>query len=126
MKLSNLFILNTVIALPFGLGFLIAPGALAGLYGVTSNPATDLVGQFFGLSLVTIGLVTWYFRYIEDDDAQRAVMRGLLVGDALGLIVGLIGTLGGVINALGWLTVVLYLILVLGYGYFLFMKPRGS
>lgn len=124
MRLSNLFIFNTIVALPFGLGFLIAPEALAGLYGVASSPATNLIGQFFGLSLITIGLVTWNFRYIEDSDAQRAVIRGLLAGDMLGLIVGLIGTLSGVINALGWLTVVLYLILVLGYGYFLFIKPR--
>jgi hypothetical protein len=123
MKLSNLFVFNTIVALPFGLGFLLAPGAMANLYGVPTDPAANLIGQFFGVCLIAIGMLTWFARSVSDAKAQRAIMQALFIGDVLGLIVALMGMLSGVLNTLGWLTVALYLILSLGYGYFLFMKP---
>ena len=42
----------------------------------------------------------------------------------IGFVVSLLGQLSGVMNALGWLVVGLYLVLVgVGYGYFHFMRP---
>jgi len=49
-----------------------------------------------------------------------------LVGDAFGFIAALLGRLSGVLNALGWSTVALYLLLALGYGYFQSVKPSAS
>lgn len=124
MKLSNLFVFNTIVALPFGLGFLLAPGAMANLYGVPTDPAANLIGQFFGVCLIAIGLLTWFARGVDDSKAQRAIIQALFIADVLGLIVAVMGMVTGVLNALGWLSVALYLILSLGYSYFLFMK-RG-
>ncbi|OGO35336.1 MAG: hypothetical protein A2W35_22170 [Chloroflexi bacterium RBG_16_57_11] len=126
MKLSNLLIFNTIVALPFGLGFLLAPGAMANLYDVSTDPAANLIAQFFGVSLIAIGLLTWFARNVADSKAQKAIIQALLIADVLGLIVAVMGMVSGVLNTLGWLTVVLYLLLVLGYGYFLFMKPGKS
>ena len=42
---------------------------------------------------------------------------------AIGFIVALIGQLGAVVNNLGWSTVVIYLFLAVGFGYFHFKKP---
>jgi hypothetical protein len=37
--------------------------------------------------------------------------------------VAVLGQVSGVVNALGWLTVAVYLFYALGYGYFQFVKP---
>jgi hypothetical protein len=36
------------------------------------------------------------------------------------------GTLGGVMNSMGWLSVAIYLVLVLGFGYLYFMGQPVS
>jgi hypothetical protein len=126
MKLSNLFIFNAVVALPFGLGFLLAPGLMASLYQVETSPSANLVGQFFGVSLIAIGLVTWLARYVTDADAEKAIVLGLMISDVLGLIVALMGMVNGVLNALGWLSVAIYLVLSAGYAYFYFGKLRKA
>jgi hypothetical protein len=65
-------------------------------------------------------VLTWSVRNAPDSEARRAILLALLVGDAVGFIVALIGQLGGVVNALGWLTVVIYLLLAIGFAYFRF------
>src|SRR3989304_6058388 len=118
MKLSNLLILNAVIALAFGIGFLLLPGPLVALYGATPGPQINLVGQFFGVELIHVGLLAWLARNVADGLAQRAMVLAFLVGDALGLVIALIGTLSGVLNAVGGSAVVIYAILTLGYAHF--------
>jgi hypothetical protein len=56
----------------------------------------------------------------------RPVLAGNLVGDLVGLIVTVMGTLGGVMNSMGWLSVAIYLVLVLGFGYLYFMGQPVS
>ena len=58
--------------------------------------------------------------------ARRAIVRALFFGDAIGFILSLIAQLGGVVNNLGWLTVVIYLVLAVGFGYFHLKKPAGT
>ncbi len=53
-------------------------------------------------------------------------MLALFVGNAVGFIVAFMGQLAGVVNALGWLSVAIYLVLALGYGYFQFLKPSAA
>jgi hypothetical protein len=55
-----------------------------------------------------------------------AAVLGLFVNDAGGLIVALVATLSGVMNALGWSVVAIYLLFPVGYGYFQFVKPSES
>ena len=56
--------------------------------------------------------------------AQQAVMTANLTGDALGFVFMLIGQLGGVpgINALGWSSVLIYLLLAAGFAYLRFFS----
>ena len=123
MKLSSFLVLNAVIALVYGIGAVLVPGTVLTMYGMTPNPGMLLIGQFFGVALIGIGLVTWLARNVVDSAAQRAIILGLLISDVVGVIVALLGTLSGVMNAVGWSSVVIYLVLTLGYAYFQFMKP---
>ena len=126
MKFSNLLVLNAVFGLIFGIGFVLIPTTVVNLYGVTPGPAVNLVGQFFGVELIAVGLLSWLARNVMDSEAQGAITLAFLVSNVIGLIISIIGTLSGVLNTFGWSAVVIYLVLSLGYAYFQFMKPGAS
>ena len=126
MKLSSFLILNAVIALAFGIGFVLVPGTMGTLYGMTPGPDVNLIGQFFGVELIAVGLLCWLARDVSDSAAQHAMILAFLIAEVIGLIVSIMGTLAGVFNAVGWSAVAIYLVLSLGFAYFQFMKPSAS
>ncbi len=126
MKLSYLLIFNAIVALVYGIGFVLMPATMAGLHGVTPSPGTNLTGQFFGVTLIGIGLLVWFARNVTDPAARQAIVLAQLVATVIGVIVALMGTLSGVMNVVGWSAVGIYLLLALGYAYFQFMKPSAS
>jgi hypothetical protein len=126
MKFTNLLILNAVVCLPFGVGFILSPSAMSSLYGITANPATNLVGQFFGVELLAIGLFFWFARFVNDGYVRRAMCLAFMSADAIGVLVGLIGVVFHVFNSWGWSTVLIYLILSAGFAYFQFLAPDKS
>ncbi len=125
MKLSTLMVINAVVGLAYALGLLLMPATLLSLHGMTSGSSEKLMAQFFGVALVAIGLLTWFARNVTDADTRRAIILALLVSNAIGVIVSVLGTLPGVMNALGWSAVALYLLLGFGYAYFQFVKPSA-
>lgn len=126
MTLRNLFIVNAVIGLGFGASLVVAPALLVSLYGATLSPAGILLARLLGAALLGYVVVAWSARNAEDSEARRAIVLALFIFDAIGFIVVLLAELAGVLNALGWSNVVIYLLLALGYGYFQFVKPSTS
>jgi len=124
MKLSNLFVFNSIVALVYGIGSVVMPVTLLSLHGMTQGPTEALVGQFMGVSMIAIGLITWLARNITDSEAKKAIITGLLISDVIGFIVVLLGMLSNLMNALGWVAAGIYLVLTLGYAYFGFLKPE--
>ena len=123
MSTRTLLMVAAVVTLVFGVGLLLIPNIIGPTYGFGTSPAEILLGRFIGAAFLAIGLINWYSK-----DAGYAVLRpviiGNLVGDAAGFIVSLQGTLGGVMSSVGWLSVALYLLLGLGFAFFLFMGKR--
>lgn len=126
MRLSSLLLIAGLLGLLFGLGFLLVPGALLAAYGVTADPAVILMGRFFGAALVQLGLILSLARQVAEPAGQRGIVLGSFLGSAAGLIVALMGQVSGVVHALGWSTVLIYFLLLLGFGSFLVAKPRGA
>ena len=124
MKLSALLGLNGVLAFLFGLGFLILPGWMLAAYGAEPTPALSQMARFYGSAMLGYGALTWLARNVDDSPARRAIARSLMVSFAVGVVVALWGQKTGVVNALGWLTVALYLFFTLGYGYL--QNPKKS
>ena len=120
MKLSQVYIFNTIVAIVYALGLLIVPSTIMTLHGISSDPSTLLMARYFGVGLLGIGLVTWLARNSDKSQAQDAISLGYLISYVVGFIVSLQATLTGQMNALGWLPVVIYLVLVAGLGYFRF------
>lgn len=123
MKLRNLFILNTVVALLFALVLLLVPAVFMDLFGFPNNAGAKLLGQLIGVELLVGGLVTYFARDSRDYNALRGITLANLVASVVGVIVSLGGILSGAMNDLGWVIFAAYLVLVLGFGYFQFIGP---
>jgi hypothetical protein len=126
MRLRSLLLLAGVIALAFGLAFLLAPRAVLPLYGVAVDPGIVLMSRFFGAALVQLGMVLYLIRDVGDLRTQRGVVIGSFLGSVAGLVVALTGQFWGVVNGLGWSTVAIYGLLTLGYGSFMFGRPAAA
>ncbi|MBF8284526.1 MAG: hypothetical protein HW378_3441 [Anaerolineales bacterium] len=126
MKLSTWLTIAAVVAVVFGLAFVLVTGPLLSFYGITLDKAGTLVAQLFGAALIGFAVLNWFARGVTDREAQRAILLGNLASDTVGFVMALIGQLAGVANALGWSTVALYLLLALGFAYFQFMKPSTA
>lgn len=123
MNLSLLMTINAVITAIFGILFAVAPGQVTSAYGVAADAPLRYVGQLFGAALIGFAVLTWSARNAPASDARKAIVLALFIGDAVGFILALLGQLQGVVNALGWSTVAIYLLLALGFGYFQFVRP---
>ena len=124
MTYKNFLTIASILAFLFGLGFVLMPGPLVSFYGVDLNAAGTLIGQLYGAALLGFGLLNWFGRDFGDDGAKQAVLTVNLASDALGFIFALMGQLGGVpgVNALGWSTVLIYLLLAAGFAYLRFFS----
>lgn len=129
MKFKTLMIINAIVAIVFGVIFVIIPSHVLSLYGSGTGEVMDVLNymsQLFGAALIGMGLLTWTARNAADSDARKAIVYALFVSDSIGFAVALIGQINFVVNALGWSTVAIYFLLALGFGYFHFSKTNTS
>ena len=127
MKLCNLMATKAVIVVVFGIGFILMPTTIMAFYGLTLNPGGAVMTQLFGASFILLGILLWFAKNAPRSEvALRAIVLAVTVGDAIGFIIALLAQLSGMMNALGWVNVALYLLLALGFGYFQFVKPATS
>jgi hypothetical protein len=124
MRPNTVFLIGGILALAFGLCFLLVPGVVLPMYGVSPDAATLLMSRFFGVALVQLGLSLYLLREVREPVVVRALALAGVVGSACGMLVALLGVLGGVTNALGWSTVAIYGFLLLGYAGCLRREPR--
>ncbi len=122
MKLRTFLSIVAVVALLYGLGLLLLPAFMATTYGFGTSPSEILLARFFGVGMLTLGLINWLAKDLTGAGIKPVVLGGL-IGDAVGVVVALMGTLSGVMSAAGWSAVVIYLLFVIGFAYFQFMAP---
>jgi uncharacterized membrane protein len=114
MNAKTYLTISAVVAVLFGLAFLLAPGAAASVYGVPPDPHTALNLQFFASALIGFGAAQWVTKDFRDWDAVRGILIASIIADALGLIVNLIGTFQGLINGMAWTTTLIYVLFIVG------------
>ena len=123
MKLRNLYLANSIITLVLALGLILMTSVMVNLFGVNNGAETRTLSQLFGVGLVVSGMITLLAREVTDPMARSAINFSNLIADVLGVVVALNATLTGVFGWFGWLLVVVYLVLALGFGYFQFLAP---
>jgi hypothetical protein len=119
MTLKTYFSIFAILSVLFGIGFVLAPDQVLANYGIEGSPAVALMSRLFGGTLLAIAVILWSARDFRDQAAVRAVLMGIGISDVVNLIVAIVATSSGTINALGWTTVLIYLCGALGAGYFL-------
>ena len=126
MTLKGLFIANTIVSLPFGVGSVLVPRLFLSLFGGTLTPAGTVMMQYGGAWLIGIGLLTWFTRNTAETPAAKAIARALLVAYLVALVVSIVGQMAGALNVLGWMPVLIQLFFVAGFGYVLFTNRNRA
>ena len=93
-------------------------------YGISPGPGAVLGFRLLGLTLIEFELINWFVR----DSHDWTALRGLLIGGTAGYILGswssLWATLSHLMNPAGWVLVVTYAVLLLGYVYSLWAGTK--
>jgi hypothetical protein len=109
-------------SLLFGLAYLLVPASLASLYGITLDPSSPYP-RYFGAALVGFAAILWLARKVPSGPALRAVLVGSFVASITGLVVAVFQAIDVVGNTLEWSTAVIYFLLTVGFGDFVFRTP---
>lgn len=125
MKLRSFLTFKALVCIANGLLLLLLPAMFISALGGVASPTSELMARIAGALFVGIGLMWWFARDAPDDEFLEAVLQSILVADALGFVVTLLGTLSGVLNTLGWGITALWLVMVVGLAYFRFWRPEG-
>ena len=122
MNLRTFLTIAAIVALVYALGSILMPAFMATTYGFGTSASEILLTRFFGVELLVLGVIYWLAKDFTGANA-RPLITGSLIGNSVGTVFALMGTLNGVMNSLGWLAVAVYLLLALGFAYFQFMAP---
>jgi hypothetical protein len=123
-KLKRFLVLAAIITLINGVSYTLIPGKLLPNYSLEPTASAQLGFRLFGAALLTFGLILWFLRDSREWVAIRGLLIGASVGNIAGLIVTVLATVNGVMNGAGWLFVLTYGLLLLGYAYSLWALMR--
>jgi len=123
MTQRNLYLLNSVLSLLFALGLLLVTQTMLQLFGFTVSDDSRLLAQFLGAELIVTGMITLMMRDVMDMQVTSAINFSNMFAHALGFVLALNATLTGVMNSMGYVAVLVYAVLGLGFAYFQFFKP---
>lgn len=123
MTFRTLLTIKAVVCVVFGVYLLVAPVHLLGLLGASLGAAGSFTAREYGAALIGMLLLTWFAKDVRASDARGAILLDLLVYDAIGVVITLLVVTSGVLGALGWGIVLVYLFFAVGSGYVL-LKER--
>lgn len=122
MSLKLWMTIKAIVVALFGLGFLLIPASIATLFGTTTDDTGLLLARFFGMAWVFEAILLWLAKNFPWPEAQKIVIA-IVISNAIGLVLALVAATSGIFTGImGWLSVVLFLIFVLVFAYFLFIK----
>jgi hypothetical protein len=122
VRLTLTMTVTAIGSLLFALAYLLAPARVASLYGITLDPSSQYP-RYFGSALLGFAAILWLGRKVTSGPALRAILVGSLVASITGLVVAVFQAVDGTGNELVWFTVVIYLLLSLGFADFVFRTP---
>ena len=123
MRLTLTMTVTAIGSLLFGLAYLLIPENLLSLYGISLDPSNQWAARYLGSILLGFAAINWLGRTAKSGPALRAILVGSFVASIAGFVVALLELLNGQGNMLVWSTVVMYFLLSLGFGDFIFRAP---
>ena len=120
MKYKAILTINAILSSISGILCMVAPAQLLSHYDVSLSPMGLVIYQFWGATLLGLGMLIWLLRDIKDFVQQRKISLVLFVVYILNCVMAFRGQYAGA-NARGWSMVVLFAIFALAYGIFAFL-----
>jgi hypothetical protein len=122
MSQNVFFTIVAIIFVVFGVGQILAPQELMGLYGLNFNPAGVLMTRVFGTVVIGLAIIYWACRNAAASPLLQAVIYAGVISNAADVVVAWYGISTGVLNTMGWALVILHALLTIGFAYFAFGK----
>ena len=123
-------IATAAISLLFGFATLVVPAQFVSVFGVELTEEGLFGVRLAGVFILGFSALDWYAR---DDleargsgSARRAVISANLVVGVLGFGVHLYAQLAGLLNELGWTSVVLFFVITIAWWYAALVARRAS
>jgi hypothetical protein len=126
MKVSTYLSVLGILAIVFGIGFLVAAPMTLPMYGLPTDPSNTIQARYFGSALGGLGFLAWLIRSVNEPSIQRGALIACAISTALGVIVSLWGLIDKVLGPLAWSSVVIYGGLLLGSLYCLSATTKGA
>lgn len=123
MMFKVLLTINSALAFISGIACVVIPAQLLEFYDVRLSPMGLVIYQFWGASLIGLGLLTWFARSIRESMLKRRIALALFITNGLSCVMAVRGQYAGA-NTSGWSMVALFLLLALGFGTLMLIKPR--
>ena len=112
MSRKQLYTIVGAVHLIFGFGFLLLPGLVVALYGVTLNESGTLMAQLLGASDLASAALLLGLRDIANSKAARIISTKGALEWSLITIILLLYSITGLLNFMGWVSVVLFAAIV--------------
>ena len=123
MKFKTLCIFNSFMAFISGVLCVLMPAKLLASYNVSLAPMGLVIYQFWGVSLIGLGMLSWFARSVTESALQKRFALALFITNGLSCIMAVRGQYAGA-NNLGWSTVSLFFLLALGFGTFMLIASE--
>jgi hypothetical protein len=123
MRLRHLFTINIFFAIFFGGLCSLFPSWVFKLYGIAPDDAAIWTARLVGGSILGLATLMWFGQKTTSVDTRRAIAIALLIQDVIGCLASIEFQFTGTVNIFGWFSLALYGLLVIGYAFFLFVKP---
>lgn len=120
--MQTLFTITLVIELIFALGFIVAPATLLGTFGAAPDAFGLSLARLFGSALSALVVLLWYTRSSRSADLHKATVRSMFMYYLISSVLLIMTQLSGLLNVMGWSTVILHLALLVAFGMFAFKK----
>jgi len=120
--MNTLFLVTMIIQAIFGLGFTLIPGLLLAPFGVTLDPIANVFVNLFGAALLGYLVLLWYARRSNNPEFKKATIYCHFVYSLIAAVIMVIANVSGLVNAMGWIIVAKYVVLLIWFGYFIVRK----
>ena len=120
--MNTLFLVTLVIEAIFAVGFIAAPGAMLGPFGVILNETATVFARLFGSALLAFPVLLWFAHRSDKWEFKKGVVYGMFAYYLVSTPILTITRTAGLMNIKGWAIIGLHLVLLLWFGVFLVKK----
>jgi hypothetical protein len=107
MEHKTLFVIDAVVLLLFGLGFLFMPAPLISMYGAVLQPPGVAMGRFFGATMLSLAWIMYRAQDAPPSKLVDSLMQANILVWILSAGIAFLGQVQKTFNLMGWSTILL-------------------